>query len=83
MRQAPPDGLQLVNLQKEGREAVKRGGGVAVLLKLLQREELDAKVQQRAVGALHNLSSEADAIKLVRLPMTEVWRKKPAIVPVE
>ena len=55
-------------MQKEGREAVKRGGGVAVLLKLLQREQLDAKVQQRAVGALHNLSSEADAIKLVRLP---------------
>ncbi|GAB4817590.1 hypothetical protein N2152v2_004636 [Parachlorella kessleri] len=75
--------VQTVCYQKEGREAVKRGGGVAVLLKLLQREELDAKVQQRAVGALHNLSSEADAIKLVRLPMTEVWRKKPAIVPVE
>ncbi len=55
-------------VQKEGREAMRRAGGLAVLIKLLQRVQLDAKTRQRAVGAIHNLSSEAEAVKLVSPP---------------
>lgn len=56
----------LRTVQREGREAVRRAGGVGVLVKLLLRDALGPKVRQRVVGALHNLSSEADAVRLVR-----------------
>lgn len=52
--------------QKEGREAVRRAGGIPVLVRLLQRAE-STKARQRTVGALHNLSSEAEAVKELRM----------------
>ena len=60
--------LQTVCFQREGRDAVRRAGGVGVLLRLLQRGGggLEAKARQRAVGALHNLTAEAEAVAAVR-----------------
>jgi len=40
--------------------------GVPAILKLLAECGGNVKVQTRAVGAIHNMSSDADSIRLIR-----------------
>lgn len=44
---------------------MRRAGGVPILVKVLQRAD-SVKVRQRTAGAIHNLSSEAEAVRLLR-----------------
>lgn len=52
-------------VQELGRKAVVEAGGVLPLTTLLQAPE--AHVHARAAGALHNLSSHPEAIRILRM----------------
>ena len=56
--------LQSICFQSKGRVEVRELGGIKALVKLLGSS--DDKVQTRAVGALHNISSDAQSIVLIR-----------------
>lgn len=51
-------------LQEQGRHAVGEADAVAPLISLL--DSAHAKVRSRAVGALHNLSSDSTSIRTIR-----------------
>lgn len=50
--------------QDSGRHGVREAGAVTPLVQLLDSPQ--SKVQARAVGALHNLSSDSNSIRLIR-----------------
>ena len=52
-------------LQEAGRRAVIEAGAVVPLTRLLHAPEV--RVHARAAGALHNLSSHPEAVRLIRL----------------
>ena len=52
-------------VQEAGRQAVLEAGGVLPLTTLLQVPE--PQVHARAAGALHNLSSHPEAIRIIRM----------------
>lgn len=65
--------LQTLSFQPDARRAVVKAGGPARLLAALPRQPAtastsaaEARLQQRLVGALHNLSSGADGIAAIR-----------------
>ena len=51
-------------LQEQGRRAISAADAVAPLVKLL--DSAHTKVRSRAVGALHNLSSDSSSIRTIR-----------------
>ena len=57
-------GRHLCVLQEQGRRAVGEADAVAPLISLL--DSAHAKVRSRAVGALHNLSSDSTSIRTIR-----------------
>ena len=56
--------VQSICFQKEGRTFVRELGAIEAVLPLLASANL--KVQTRAVGAVHNMSSEPEAIRVIR-----------------
>lgn len=54
----------MLTLQEQGRRAVGEADAVAPLIKLL--DSAHTKVRSRAVGALHNLSSDSSSIRTIR-----------------
>ena len=56
--------VQSICYQRKGRVAMRDVGLVPRLVELLHAEH--AKVATRAVGALHNVSSDAEAIRIIR-----------------
>ena len=59
----PSDSKVCAN-QEQGRRAIGQADAVAPLIKLL--DSAHTKVRSRAVGALHNLSSDSTSIRTIR-----------------
>ena len=59
-----PEKLCCICWQESGRHGVREAGAVTPLVQLLDSPQ--CKVQARAVGALHNLSSDSNSIRLIR-----------------
>ena len=69
--------LQSICYQRRGRASLRGAGLVPKLAALLAAE--NKKVRARAVGALHNVSSDAEAIRAVRRCAAAPPSRKPAI----
>ena len=58
--------IQSICFQEKGRNSVRDLDGVPAVLSLLAECRGNVKVQTRAIGAIHNMSSDADSIRLIR-----------------
>ena len=58
--------IQSICFQEKGRVSVRDLDGVPAMLRLLAECGGNVKVQTRAIGAIHNMSSDADSIRLIR-----------------